>query len=220
VTITNNSPATDYILTPVARSYNKKNWEASAGAFSTKFKVKKCRKTKCVARFSAKGTYFLMTYNHSLPSFKEELSRLFMQTTFGPTKDMLNSWSYPEDMDGITAWVRDQMDLPPTIHREYFLKHADTISHNNTIRDSGFAVQHPCAPNSRWREFAFSFYDNSQDFNVQKVGSSFLISINGEPRTLVQSFQSNDDDVTYSGEGLYQFCKSYHTIALTFVYFT
>ncbi len=208
VKITNNSPGSDFIMAPIARSYNRNYWEQVPGPLVDRFQIKKCNAKRCIARMKKLGTYFLITNKHSLDSFDKKLSRFFMQTTFGPTRDMIASWSYDQTTNGMAQWVKDQINLPMTKHREFLRKHSDLVAHNNTIRDSSLAVQHPCAPYSRWRKYTFAAYDNSREFEVVALGNQFAIIVDGAVRTVVDSFESTDG--TYSGAGTYRLCKFFH----------
>ena len=208
VIITNNSPGKDFIIEPVARSYNKNPWENVQGRYVKLFKVKWCAKARCITRLNRVGKYFLMTFQYTLPTFDAKLSRFFIQTTFGPTRDMLTNWNYARNNAGMAQWVKDQTLLPATKHREYFRRHAAQLSHNNTIGDLAIAVQHPCDPYSRWRRIALASYDNFEYFEVVAFGGQYLIVINGVARTLVDNF--TNDVGTISGPGQYQFCKCCH----------
>lgn len=205
VSISNDSPGADYLLTPIARSYNRRRWEVTQGPLLNQVKVKKCTKQRCTIRMNRSGDYFLMSFSHSLPTFKERLSRFFMQSTFGPTSDMINNWSYSQNIKGMANWIKNQIDqVPATKHRVYLRSHADHMSYNNTIGDRNIAIQSPCDENSRWRKYAFTFADVNQPFEVVADGNQFVIKRNGVVRTVVDDFRSEDG--VYSGAGNYLFC--------------
>jgi hypothetical protein len=204
VNITNNSPGSDYTVTPVARSYDKNDWENVPGRLMRKFKVKKCNAKRCITRVKQAGKYFLMSSNHKLESFDEKLSRFFMQTTFGPTRDTIGNWEHEDNLRGMAHWVKNQMSLSPTKHREYLRKHAEIMTVNNTIGDTAVSVQHPCEAYSRWRKYAFISSDSQRDFDVVQNGNQFMILVDGKPRTIVDSFSNNEG--TISGAGSYTFC--------------
>lgn len=212
VTITNDSPSIDFVLTPIGRSYNKNDWEVVPGPFERKFGVKLCRKWKCITRLRQAGKYFLITYAHSLPTFDEKLSRFFMQTTFGPSKDMIANWSYEKNNVGMGHWIRAQMSLPATKHRVFFRKYTDNIARNNTAGDASIGVQHPCAPYSRWRKYTFSSFDSQHYFDVVALDGKLVIVIDGAVRTVVDSFVSTDG--TLSGVGSYECCKFHVDFAI------
>jgi hypothetical protein len=203
--ITNNSPGSDYIVTPVARSYSNNDWENVPGRFMKKFQVTTCEVERCITKLEQEtGKYYLVSSNHTLASFDEELSRFFMQTTFGPTRNMINNWEYDESLGGLANWIKDQVSLPATKHREYLRKHAEIMTVNNTIADTAASVQHPCEPYSRWRKYAFISSDSYRDFDVVAYGNQFMILMDGKPRTIVDSFSNNDGTIT--GTGSYKFC--------------
>jgi hypothetical protein len=207
ITITNNSLGADYTITPMARSYNANPWERVQGSFLRSIKVKKCTAKKCIMRINTPGKYFLMSYNHTLPSFDGVLSRFLMQSTFGPTRDMIVNWPYEEGVRGMAKWIRAQMDLPPTLHREYYRKYSDLVSNNNTAWDRSLTVQHPCDQYSRWRDYVFMDMDRGRDFDVVQIGGSYVIMLYGAPRTVLNSFSgTGSDGSTLSGAGEYELC--------------
>jgi hypothetical protein len=202
--ITSNSPGSDYVVTPVARSYSNNDWENVPGRFMATFQVTTCVAERCTTRLEETGKYYLISSEHTLASFDEELSRFFMQTTFGPTRNMINNWEYDESIGGLANWIKDQVSLPPTKHREYLRKRAEVMTVNNTIADTAASVQHPCEPSSRWRKYAFISSDSYRDFDVVAHGNQFMILVDGKPRTIVDSFSNKDG--TISGAGSYKFC--------------
>jgi hypothetical protein len=202
--ITSNSPGSDYVVTPVARSYSNNDWENVPGRFMHKIQVTACEVERCITRLEETGKYYLVSSNHTLASFDEELSRFFMQTTFGPTRNMINNWEYDKNLGGLVNWIKNQMSLSPTKHREYLRKHAEIMTVNNTIGDTAASVQHPCEAYSRWRKYAFISSDSHRDFDVVAHGNQFMILVDGKPRTIVDSFSNNKG--TISGAGSYKFC--------------
>ncbi len=217
VFITNDSPGSDYILSPIARSYNANDWEETPGPYKALFSVvDNCQNSGgdwCHMIFdeSVDGKFFLMTLTHSLLSFDHHLSRFFQQTTFGPTKEMINDWSYERNEAGMVMWLQNQISLSPTKHRAYFRQHTDSISFNNTPGITSARVQHPCAPLSRWRKYTFPAYLDSQYFKVVSYGDQFVILMDsGFPVTVVNSFSSaqrRGGEPIVSGAGEYEFCK-------------
>ncbi len=151
------------------------------------------------------GMYFLITYTHNLSTFQEKLSRFFLKTTFGPTRDMIANWTYEESKLGMARWVKSQMQLPATNHREFFRSHTVPISLQNKINDKGIGIQHPCAPFSRWRKYSFEWYDQFVPFEVLPFEGKFLVVVKGIVRTTMDKFESTDGLV--SGAGTYEFCK-------------
>jgi hypothetical protein len=202
--ITIGSLSSDYTVTPVARSYDKNDWENSPGRLLNKLKIKRCKSTRCITRLRGSGKYYLITTKHKLASFDEKISRFFMQTTFGPTRGMIDNWEYGTKLQGLANWMKNQASLPPTKHREYLRKHAEVMTVNNAIADTAASVQHPCEPSSRWRKYAFVSSDNYKPFTVVAYGNQFMILVDGKPRTIVDSFSSESGSM--SGAGSYKFC--------------
>jgi hypothetical protein len=206
-TFSNNSPGSDYSVIVALRSYDDNGWEIVPGLFVDKVRIRGCNRRKrfCNIKFTETfEKYYLISSEHTV-SFDEELSRFFMQTTFGPTKLMIDDWDYTQTIGGMAEWVKDQASLPPTKHREYFRKRADTITDNNNIGDTAASIQHPCEQYSRWRKYAFTSSDNFKDFEVvNSVDEKFMIIVDGKPRTIVDSF--SDESGEMSGVGSYAFC--------------
>ena len=208
IILTNKSPSSDYIITPVSSAYGKYWWELVQGPFIDLIKIRECTNKKCMIKFQKPGRYFLLSYQHQLKSFEKKLARFFIKSTFGPTRDMIKNFmeTYGTGNKSIVNWVKDQMTLvPPTNHREYFRSHAVNISKRNTISDRGIAVQHPCAPYSRWRKYAFEHYDAEATFEVKEFEGRYLVIVRGVATTIMDSFESTDGKI--SGAGSYKFCK-------------
>ena len=210
IIITNDSPGSDFIISPVARSYQNSTWEKVQGPYVRKFKIFKCRtkRRNCTVRLKRLGIYFLMSYQHQIGSFDERVSRFFSQATFGPTRDMIANWPYGRNQKGMAQWIKDQTLLPPTKHREYFRSKIDLVSNNNEIKSTSTATQHPCDPYSRWSKNTFLIHDVQKFFEVIEFGNQYLIIIDGVARSLVDNFESEPRHGTFlSGPGSYRICK-------------
>ena len=213
------SDSNDFTLIPVSRSYEKKPWEKVAGPYSGTLNVK-CKSKKsnaCTVKVPIlpdlpDGKFFLMTFEHSITK-PAQLSRFFQQSTFGPTRELLDSFSYAINKKGFSKWIKDQTNSTlnePTLHRAYFRKNADFAINDESKSEFGFSPQHPCDINSRWRDYSFVGADFAKDFVVKPFGDKFLIEIEGEPRTVVDVFEDKGTTPFYSGEGTYLFCYTAH----------
>ena len=157
---------------------------------------------------SGGGKFFLMTFAHEA-SGKEEVSRFFQQTTFGPILSMINTWNYDNDMESeMRKWLKDQMDggvTPPTSHRAFFRERVDYPQRWQRA-DRFNKPRHPCAKYSRWREYSFTSLDYDYDIVVSKWRGRFLISVDGYARTLVDQWR-NEDIEQNVGVGEFRFCE-------------
>jgi hypothetical protein len=219
-TFDQNSDAGDYILEPVLRSYDKKAWQAVAGPYSGKVRIFKTDKTKSIVRFkvnrSGQYKYVLIAFANSYKNDNEERARFLLQSTFGPKMSEISGWPHGKGINGFAYWVRNQTDVattPMTSHREFFRKNLDWSMNHEFANSGSITPQHPCDKYSRWRDYAIT---GGGDFGKYMVVSEindggqtkFLLTIDNEPRTVVDTFASTDNH--YSGAGTYQIRKYKH----------
>jgi uncharacterized protein (DUF1501 family)/uncharacterized protein (DUF1800 family) len=196
----------DYYIIPVARSYNNKNWERVAGPYVQDLSISGCCEL-VIPNLSSQGKYLLMSFSHSATN-KEEVSRFFQQTTFGPDLDMINSWNYSNDMmQEMGKWLKTQMDIdqtPMTSHRAYFRERANFVLEYESA-DRYRRPRHPCAQYSRWREYSFIAADYDFEFTVTRWNGQYLITIDGVPRTVMGVWKDEWSDQNLR-LGSWQFC--------------
>ncbi len=180
----------DYYIVPVARSYNNNNWERVAGPYAQDLSVSGCCNV-AIPNLSNEGKLVLMSFSHSVTN-KEEVSRFFQQTTFGPNLDMINSWNYNNDlMQEMGKWLETQMDtnqISMTSHRAFFRERADFPAILATA-DRYVRPRHPCRRFSRWREHSFVTADYGYDFGVTRWNGQYLITVDGYPRTVMSTWK-------------------------------
>ena len=182
-----------------------------------RFKIrKKCPQKKCqltipILPNAKKGKFVLMSFRNS-SSEKEQLSRFLSQATFGPTRRMLNNlqgWDFSGGFNsGVAKWTKDQMNLiktPMTSHREFYRTRHDSGMRQQTPGYSNLTPQHPCDRYSRWATSAFSFDDVSRELTVTAYGDRFLVTVEGVPRTIMNTWQNDDDENLPLGN--WRFCK-------------
>ena len=219
VTITRSTISADYNIIPVARSYNNNDWERVAGPYDSKLQISGCcsltipTNVHGMTNDSSKFQLLLMSFSTSLTS-KEEVSRFFQQATFGPTKHMIDSWNYSQDLQsGMKDWVSSQMNetkTPITSHREYFRQRMDGQAFFQA-RSRYYGPKFPCDEFSRWRDYTFDRNDWGKIFYVSGAGGGLLLIseyVNNQykPRTVVSEWKwdYNDSDL---GLGFFTFCK-------------
>jgi hypothetical protein len=216
--ITRNSKNDDFDIVPVARSYNNQKWERVAGPYAQDLEVSNCC-SLAIPNLNVNnsgsddnGRFLLMSFSHNL-SEKEEVSRFFQQTTFGPTLDMINLWNYGNSniQHEMGDWIKKQMDediVVPTYHRAFYRQRLDFSFYQETIsanaRNNNARPRHPCARYSRWRPFSFTNDDYYAELNVSRWNGRILLRVNNIPRTVVSSFQ--DRDGANIGTGTYRIC--------------
>jgi len=222
------SDSKDFTLEPISRSYSKKNWEHVQGPYGTAVTIKK-RTTNGTDKYilriplvndGTEGKYMLMTSEHSLKNFAETLSRFLTQATFGPTMSVINGWSHSTNTKGLILWLKDQMDqtkTPATLHRAFYRKRADWGLFDESHTYGNVVPMHPCDQYSRWRDYAITGTEYGKPFTISKLASGkFLMSVDGEPRTVMDEFKNMEDITYYEGVGTYIFCKSVQHIRWRF----
>jgi len=223
------SDSKDFTLHPISRSYSKKNWEHVQGPYGTTVNIKKRTLNdgtdKYILRIplvndGTEGVYMLMTSEHSLKNFAETLSRFLTQATFGPTMSAIKGWSHGNNAKGLILWVKDQMDqtkTPATLHRAFFRKRLDWGLSDESHSYGTVIPMNPCDEYSRWRNYAITGNEYGKAFTISLLASGkFLMSVEGEPRTVMDEFKSTDTEVLYEGVGNYLFCKSFQHILWRF----
>ena len=75
ILLNNDSPGSDFTITPIGRSFDGSQWTSVSGAFSRKLKLRRCnnKKTTCTVvlrkGLDSGGSYFLITTTHSKTDF-------------------------------------------------------------------------------------------------------------------------------------------------------
>ena len=219
--ITRSTNTADYNIIPVARSYDNNSWERVAGPYVSDLQTSGCcslvipTNLPGMTNDSSKFKFLLMSFSHSA-SPKEEVSRFFQHTTFGPTKSMLDSWNYSQEVStGMKDWVAAQVDevqTPITSHREFFRKRMNGMAFWPTVkRTNYYGPKFPCDKYSRWRDYTFDRLDWGKTFHLGGGGNGgFLISEFVEnqykPRGWVSEFKWEYTDSDFQS-GFFTFCK-------------
>ena len=222
--ISMNSKNEDFNIIPVARSYSNLDWERVAGPYAQDLTVTNCSSALCsievpnLPDLDEEGKFILISFSHSLTN-EEEVSRFFQQTTFGPTRSMINNWNYSVSLSSEKAsWLKEQMDddqTPMTSHRAYFRQNLDRATHYTGGSQDGslpsnpfYQPRFPCDKFARWREFSFTSDDYYVPFTVSHAyHGHYLLSINGVPRTVVSANDWKTDYGLSVGVGQYSLCK-------------
>ncbi len=111
----------------------------------------------------------------------------------------------------MARWVKDQMTtaiVPMTSLRETYRKGSDFSLVGEAVGGAAVTPKHPCAENARFRDYAFSSDDMGKYFEVVDFQGKYLIVLDGMPRSIVDTFMSNDGrsgvGLTWSGPGTYE----------------
>jgi len=114
-------------------------------------------------------------------------SRFLSQSSFGATRQSIETFTGVEYTGDITSFISDQMTEPATLHRAYFRQRANPIQ-VIAAPLSGYA-RSQCAPGSRWMKYAFdAIYNTKIVVVMDELESSpgmVSLSVNGFIRTIV-----------------------------------
>eukprot|EP00986_Skeletonema_menzelii_P003357 scaffold1026_cov141-Skeletonema_menzelii.AAC.8 len=215
-------------IAPVARSSNGGDWEKHAGEFAETLLYGKnfgdysqgCQIT--LPELAPGQKYFIASYVDSsagrrLTEVHEEqkaAARLMEQGTFGTTLADLDGWNKgPVTKLSAADWVKEQMLLPVTSHREYFRERTNPRL-TNPVRIG--RNNHPCSANARWRKFTFSRKDGDHTGNNPKtfeasydeaVDHVITIKLDGFVRTTVKAIGFEDITKTFEFNKEYLMCN-------------
>ena len=165
--------------TVVGRSYDGLPWEQSTVAVEDF----KCEENgNCTVLVPPnRGKFYLNSYGSKISTPETEVARFLMQATFGPKKTELSSWG----SNTPKTWIREQMQLPPSLHREYFRKRVSqrTRSHSVTGRP-----RRACDHHSRWHRHAFTAADIGDTLVVVSLsGGRVALQLTGITRVEIDS---------------------------------
>jgi len=173
------------MVLPVGRSYNGHSWEAYAGKYAKQ--TFNCSNGVCTTKLPKTSRLLQLRYGrykYNLVGFSNDLSspdaRMLEQTTFGPTMEQINAMSGTTPAD----YIKDQMILPATSHRQFFRKR---LNHRFGEPSIMGVVTKPCDVGTRYRRYAFSDKDYLKYVELQKIGTYIFLSIDGQNRTAIQA---------------------------------
>ena len=169
----------DLQLKPIGRSYNGQGWEPYEGRYSTNDIVPlSCADSSnnspgdcliVLPSLSVGRKYVLKSYEYSLGE-RDEAARFLERTTFGATTSEINAF-VTEGSDHVN-WVRNQLKLPITSHRQFFRERATNFHAETTWM--GTLAFGPCQRGTQYRKFVFV----PKDFRRYLTISTSPININ------------------------------------------
>ena len=205
-------------IAPVARSYDGRAWEPSAGDFAerllhnTEFGDYNTGTQLNLPELSAGEKYYLTSYSYDIDE-ESEVARLLESATFGTRAEDLLSWNKGiATADAASQWIQEQINKPMTSHRDFFRRRVNPRFPNP--RSIGRS-DHPCNSLTRWRAFTFSNKDGDLWWHRQSLIASFkegdvhvTIKLNGHLRTVVPpgSIVFDNQDYMFEYNTEYQMC--------------
>lgn len=193
-------------LIPYTRSYDGLDWEASPGPYAIASSdidcdgVGDCKFT--LPDPAAGDGYVILSKDSSDPSVsgrrlsasatRKEIATFLEMLTFGPTKAEIEALDNGSWGDAARAqFLRDQIDLPMTSHREYFRKRTnvkwDAVTYTAVSN-------HPCSPHSKWVRYSFLEQDRYRTVSGDEKVTTFetVPSEAGMTYTIHETDQESD----------------------------
>ena len=131
-----------------------------------------CTEQACAVELPipSRGSYVIMTKPTNALDDTAKVARFLEMTSFGPTAAELASYVGSFGEDERAAAVRAQMGLPKSSHREYFRRNANPKWDATT---QNARTDHPCDPNSRWRDYAYTKLDRRNTITSGDIYTTF-----------------------------------------------
>ena len=213
----------------LGRSYDAHPWEASPDAPS----VFDCCPLWCTVTLPMVTTGGQYTYRKIPTSQTEHLAtrgsdfsiaRFLSQASFGPTTSEIakisNAMRVNSQIENsakeravIKDWIREQIDLPPSLHRAYYRRRTNPRLFKGLVMPTG-SSRAACAPGSRWSRYSFDESDRTKEIVLTPFidgtpGSRFFsLSVDGVERTVVSEadFGLNSEAVKNTGSTILRIC--------------
>jgi cullin-associated NEDD8-dissociated protein 1 len=163
--------------TPAARSYDGNAWEPVfplAKDFNCTGQGQAC----LVKILSGEGDFVVVPAKASAFKSEEMVADFLIQTTFGPTRDAIANFPKGDTFkDRAKAFIINEMDAVPTIHRSYYRRFVNQLAYHEV----NGKVRGPCEVGSRWER---AWLDNTDSIKViKRIGDA--IYVNDEFRSQV-----------------------------------
>ncbi len=145
---------------PVARSYDGKDWELTAGPHVNSLSRPSCASNACTfpdLPAPQEGYDYVLHSYESRPnagSPTHDAAKFLEQATFGQLRSDVDLLAPALDY---AKWIKDQVDETPLYHREFFRKHAPT--HEYPFNAAAPGPETACHEGSHWRRYALSARD-------------------------------------------------------------
>ena len=158
-------------LIPLARSYKGNGWESAPGPLACPTEGVDATSVLLPDLEDPNDSYVILSKDGTMDD-RKQIATFLEMTTFGLKMseiDSLNDGSWSSNGANRRAqYIRQQMDLPATSHREYWRKRTNSKWDATTqpARSS-----HPCSPNSKWRKYTYTRQDR---FDTLAKGKGYI----------------------------------------------
>ena len=108
--------------------------------------------------------------------------------SFGDVLSFYQSYGNPREKS-FQSWIFNQINnVPMSSHREFYRE--NTNPRWDRVSPSARSMKNPCAKWARWRTYPLTSRDTPlKKLSVEAFGAKFLLKINGEPRTVLDSIE-------------------------------
>lgn len=186
-------------LIPLARSYHGQDWESAPGPLACPSKDVTSTSVLLPDLQDPNDEYVVLTKAGTMDN-KKQIASFLEMTTFGPKMseiealDNLPSWGTEER----AQYVRDQMDMDATSHREYFRKRTNS-KWDATAQPA--RSSHPCSPNSKWRRYSYTRQDRYDTISSQYIVTEYeTVAEEADLTYTIHEADSVDDVKSYGSE--------------------
>ena len=112
--------------------------------------------------------------------------------SFGPSIGDISSFYQTYGNPGestFQSWILNQIhSVPLTSHLEFYRQ--NTNPKWDRVSGTARSMKNPCSKSARWRTYALTGRDAAlKKLSVETFGTKFLLKINGEPRTVLDSIE-------------------------------
>lgn len=211
-------------LIPYARSYNGYDWEAAPGPLAAPESIS-CSGDTCMITLpnleDSAASYVILAKDGtssdnvpngnsrflSTPDVRKDIARFLETVTFGTKLSEIEALDNGNwDAAARASYVRAQIDLPKTSHREYFRQRANPVW---GITTQEARSDHPCSPNSKWRRYSFlprDRYDPREGDDFPNVVTFETVSTEQDTSQIYEA--DSEGDVVAHGGGVFESDRS------------
>ena len=135
-------------LIPLARSYNAEDWESAPGPLACPSEDVGPTSVLLHQLKDPEDSYVILSKDGSMED-RSSIAKFLEMTTFGPKKSEIESLEADWSTSGINkraAYIREQMDLPATSHREYWRRRTNSKCSQMCMPIALLVLQHTYSP--------------------------------------------------------------------------
>jgi len=188
-------------LVPMARSYHGHDWESAPGPLACPSGDVSATMVLLPTPEDPNDSYVILSKDGSMDD-RKQIAKFLEITTFGPKMSEINALD--DGSWGATAraqYVRQQIDLSATSHREYWRKRTNS-KWDATAQPA--RSSHPCDPNSKWRRYSFTRQDRHHTITSEYIDTTYETVPEEAHLTYTIHEADTPSDVSSQGSGTFQ----------------